>query len=260
MDHAQQVTSISLQQVIEHRFDLPPKRALEYFKRKKIVRRQEFETLTAEARAAAFTVGGVYKNDVLEGFKDELRLSLQRGRTQAQTIQRFNDILAGASHRQLGEFHLETVFRTNMGTAYGVGRRHALERVKADLPFWTYHAVGDDRTRPRHAALSGLTLPADNEFWDTHYPPWGFNCRCGVTASAEVPSDYDPRNPSGEFDDHGEPLVQLSYDAKGVPAKAEYGTTLYDLQVGSFNGIPPLATLKTAIEAGAARATKAKKI
>jgi len=254
VDHAKEVTAVSLQQAVNQRFDVPPKQAIEHFKAKKIVRKREFKKLSAEARSAAFTVGGIYKNDVLQGFKDELRLSLERGRTQAATIKRFNDILAGAAHRQLGEFHLETVFRTNMGTAYGVGRRHGLEQTKEDLPFWTYHAVGDDRTRPKHEALTGVTLPADNDFWTTHFPPWDFNCRCSVTAAAELPDNYDPRNPSGDLDEHGEPLVQLSYDEYGVPAKAEYGTGLYDLQVGDFRGIPPYATLKTAIEAGAERA------
>jgi SPP1 gp7 family putative phage head morphogenesis protein len=258
MDHASEASALSLREAVERRFDQPPKRAIEYFKAKNTVRKREFEKLTTEARAAAFTVGGVYQNDVLEGFKDELRRSLEQGRTQAATVKRFREILSGAGHRQLGEFHLETVFRTNMQTAYGVGRRNHLEQVKDVLPWWTYHAVGDDRTRPTHEALTGITLPADNEFWSTHFPPWGFNCRCSVTAAAELPDSYDPRNPSGRRDDYGEPLVQVSYDANGVPAKAEYGTTLYDLQVGNFSGIPPFATLKTAIEAGAARAARKK--
>jgi uncharacterized protein with gpF-like domain len=34
----------------------------------------------------------------------------------------------------------------------------------------------DDRTRLAHAALNGMILPADHEFWRDHVPPWGFNC------------------------------------------------------------------------------------
>ena len=248
--------SIQFQDPISTAFNVPPKEAIDYFKAKKIVRKGAFNKLSREAKSGAFTVGGAYKEDVLRGFKDELRAALERGRTQAQTIQRFQDILAGAGHRQLGEFHLETVFRTNMQTAYGVGRRSALEEVKDDLPFWQYHAVGDDRTRPTHAALNGVTLPADNPFWDTHFAPWDFNCRCSVTASADPPAGYDPKNPTGAKDDYGEPVVHISYDADGAPAKAEMGTTLYDLKVGNFQGIPRGATLLSAIEAGAKRATR----
>lgn len=245
--------TIEFQDPVETAFNVPPKEAIEYFQSKKVLKSSAFKRLGREAKAGAFSVGGVYKEDVLQGFKDELRVALEKGRTQAQTIRRFQDILAGAGHRQLGEFHLETVFRTNTQTAYGVGRRQALEEVVEDLPIWQYHTVGDDRVRPRHDALNGIMLPADHSFWDSHFAPWDFNCRCSVTGAAEVPFGYNPKNPSGLLDDRGEPLVDISYDDRGLPAKAEIGTTLYDLKVGSFNGIPRGATLKSAIEAGVKR-------
>ncbi|HKO43342.1 MAG TPA: phage minor head protein [Pyrinomonadaceae bacterium] len=238
-------------------FNVPPKDAIEYFKKKKIVPKKQFNKLSREAKSASFSVSRVYKEDVLKGFKQELHDALDQGRTQQQTIKRFHEILSGAGHKQLGSFHLETVFRTNMQTSYGVGRRQALEDVKDDLPFWTYHTAGDDRVRVTHR-LNGLTLPADNEFWDDHYPPWAFNCRCSVTASAEIPDDYDARNPSGLRNEFGDPLIQISYDKRGVPAKAEIGTTLYDLQVGNFAGIPRGASLLSAIEAGVGRARNKK--
>lgn len=240
----------------EARFDLPPEQAIEYFDRKKIVRKKEFNLLSKEARQGAFTVGGVYKDDVLRGFKSEIDTALRSGATQQQTVKRFKDILGGAGHRELGEFHLETVFRTNMQTAYGVGRRHAMEGVSDVFPFWEYHTVGDDRVRPRHTALEGMILPANNSFWQSHYPPWDFNCRCSAVPTDEILAGYDPRNPSGELDEFGEPVVQLSYGDDGAPAKAEIGTTLIDLQVGNFSGVPPGASLLSAIEAGVERAKR----
>ncbi len=61
-----------------------------------------------------------------------------------------------------------------------------------------------------------------------------------------MPGDYDHSNPSGEG--------RLVYDKQGNPAKAEYGTAVYDLAVGKFQGVPPQASLQEAIEASAARA------
>jgi SPP1 gp7 family putative phage head morphogenesis protein len=263
LDHAREAAKLEKQKAksilqfqdpVQTAFNVPPKEAIDYFKAKKVVRKKVFDKLSREAKSASFTVGGVYREDVLSGFKEELRDALEKGRTQLQTINRFHKILAGAGHKQLGDFHLETVFRTNMQTAYGVGRRQALEELKDDLPFWQYHAVMDDRTRPAHATLNGMIQSADSPFWDTHFPPWGFNCRCSITATSALPADYDLRNPSGALDEHGEPLVHLSYDGNGMPAKAEYGTSLYDLQVGNFAGVPRQATLLNAVEAGVKRA------
>jgi SPP1 gp7 family putative phage head morphogenesis protein len=263
LDHVQQLSEIErLRSALEFQdpivtgFNVPPKEAIDYFRSKKILPKKQFDKLSKEAKSGAFTVGGVYKEEVLQGFNGELRKALAQGRTQAQTLKRFRDILSGAGHRQIGEFHLETVYRTNMQTAYGVGRRQALEEVKEDLPIWTRHAVMDDRTRPRHAALDGITLPADHEFWNTHFAPDDFNCRCSVTAGADIPADYDRHNPSGLKDEHGEPLAHVSYDNAGMPVRAEIGTALYDLSVGNFNGIPRGATLLSAIEAGVARGQK----
>ena len=49
-----------------------------------------------------------------------------------------------------------------------------------DRYFLQYRTVGDDRVRQEHAALEGTTLPVEHPFWDSHYPPNGWNCRCNV--------------------------------------------------------------------------------
>lgn len=43
-----------------------------------------------------------------------------------------------------------------------------------------YRTALDDKVRPEHAALEGVTLPMSDPFWDTSFPPNGWNCRCHV--------------------------------------------------------------------------------
>ena len=47
-----------------------------------------------------------------------------------------------------------------------------------DRYYLQYRTVGDSHVREEHAALNGTTLPVSHPFWDTHYPPNGWNCRC----------------------------------------------------------------------------------
>lgn len=43
-----------------------------------------------------------------------------------------------------------------------------------------YRTANDGAVRPEHAALHDVTLPASDSFWDSYYPPNGWNCRCTV--------------------------------------------------------------------------------
>lgn len=43
-----------------------------------------------------------------------------------------------------------------------------------------YRTAHDDKVRPEHALLNGITLPLTDRFWDYYYPPNGWNCRCNV--------------------------------------------------------------------------------
>ena len=49
-----------------------------------------------------------------------------------------------------------------------------------DEYYLQYRTAGDDLVRPEHAALHGVTLPMKDSFWNTYYPPNGWNCRCTV--------------------------------------------------------------------------------
>ena len=70
-------------------------------------------------KSASFYISGVYQKDVLEAFKIEITDALETGKNQRETIKNFKDILSGAGHRELGDYHLESIFRTNMQMAYG---------------------------------------------------------------------------------------------------------------------------------------------
>ena len=61
-----------------------------------------------------------------------------------------------------------------------------------------YRTQGDDKVRPEHAALNGITLPPSDSFWDTYYPPNGWNCRCTVVQVLKERSEQTPHEEAME--------------------------------------------------------------
>ena len=61
--------------------------------------------------------------------------------------------------------------------------------------------------------MAGTTLPADDPWWDTHYPPLHYNDRCVVT-----PLSQDEADQAGGVDEEG-PDVELDGDFGDIPSK-----------------------------------------
>ena len=51
-----------------------------------------------------------------------------------------------------------------------------------------YRTAGDERVRDSHDKLRDTTLPKNDAFWDSFYPPNGWRCRCTVVEV--LPEDY----------------------------------------------------------------------
>ncbi|MDE6835966.1 MAG: phage head morphogenesis protein, partial [Muribaculaceae bacterium] len=74
-----------------------------------------------------------------------------------------------------------------------------------------YRTQKDDKVRPEHAALDGVTLPASDPFWAEFYPPNGWNCRCTVV---QVRKSKYPATPHDEAMHLGDEA--LKRDSKGI--------------------------------------------
>jgi SPP1 gp7 family putative phage head morphogenesis protein len=129
-------------------------------------------------RAQAFTIARVASQTLLSDVKNAIAKGIETGATVADLASGINDLFETRGWTPLRPWHLDTVVRTNIQTAFQAGR-YAQQTDPAVLdaaPFWQYHAVMDGSTRPAHAALNGKVFRADNPFWKTWYPPNGFNC------------------------------------------------------------------------------------
>lgn len=74
-----------------------------------------------------------------------------------------------------------------------------------------YRTQKDDKVRPEHAALDGVTLPPSDPFWAEFYPPNGWNCRCTVV---QVRKSKYPATSHAEAMRLGDEALQR--DSKGI--------------------------------------------
>lgn len=177
---------------------LPPKEAVAYFRAKGYNITWNWYEQLADAHARAFTVAKATRMDVLTTIREEVERAVSEGitreeftRTLAPRLQKLGwwgkqiivDAEGNAKEIELGSpRRLATIYDVNTRTAYAAGR-YAQMMNTADLyPFWQYVVVEDGRTRPEHLLLRNMVFRCDDIFWQTHYPPNGWRCRCRVRA------------------------------------------------------------------------------
>lgn len=184
-------------------FGLEPEAAVKYFEGLGYHVPPDWDVRWNEAQAKARAIAGIHKQDVIGEFHGAMYEAMRSGksfeawRTEVQSrlekhdwhLLRDGDIVDSASGEVLGrgitKHRLETIFRTQMQSAYMAGHWQAFEEGRDTAPWLQYSAILDSRTRQSHAAVHGAVYHIDDPFWDYFYPPNGFNCRCTVRAFSD---------------------------------------------------------------------------
>lgn len=182
---------------------LPPEEAIKAFEARQLLKPGfAWQDIWKDEHARAFTVAKMMRLDLLQTVYDAVDQAIKDGTTVPEFQNRLRPILEregwwGQQEMpdpltgekklvQLGSLRrLEVIFDTNLRTSYAAGHWAQIQRTAARRPYLRYSAVLDSRTRPQHRAWHGTTLRADDDWWDTHYPPNGWRCRCTVIQMGE---------------------------------------------------------------------------
>lgn len=149
--------------------------------------------LLPDIRHRAFVVARVTDFDVLRGMQAKLATLPEGGdwreirNSLAADISPYMDDTPEG--RAAADAKAELLLRTHGYQAYAAARYETQRETAAALPMWQYMTVGDGNVRDDHAALDGKVFPADDPFWDDHYPPWDYGCRCFVAALTQGETD-----------------------------------------------------------------------
>jgi SPP1 gp7 family putative phage head morphogenesis protein len=189
-------------------FGLPPLEAIKLLKAKGFDKRPTFDwrDMWGKDHAAAFTVAKSAGFDILDDIYKAV-LAAQEGKINYKTfVSQLTDVLQAKGwwgrqevvdpktgetvKAQLGSAHrLDTIYNTNLRTAEAAGRWTQMEALKKERPYLQYVCMNLPTSRVEHKAWHGIVLPKDDPWWDTHYPPNGWNCRCTVFELSEKDLD-----------------------------------------------------------------------
>lgn len=197
--------------------NLPYAEAVEYLKKRDVLKKIDYDRLSDRLKFRAFTASRISDGALLKRINDVITSNVESGDGLREFLKMTKtDVLSKVGLGNAGGWYWETVYRTNVQTAYNAGRMMGYEE---DKPLALELVVIDDaRTTDycRQYAGKGFILPYDDPFWKTHIPLFHFNCRTTVRAiydEREIPGQWsskaDIENPAKGFGNN--PVVDDSW-------------------------------------------------
>ncbi|BET67195.1 hypothetical protein ASA1KI_21130 [Opitutales bacterium ASA1] len=216
---------------------VPHDEAIAFLRDKPAVSRAVFDRLIPELQARAFVVTGIENLNLLQNLREkiaELPAGADWDELRATLAAELSPWLGG---EVAAERRAELLLRWHGNQAYAASQYAVLARQVDVFPFWRYESQDDPRVRPAHARLDGLIFPADHPFWQTHFPPWEWGCRCRVVALTQDDVDeirareaaFPPEARTiveGERADRAanEGVLEIARPVPGAPAAPQSGS------------------------------------
>ena len=208
---------------------LAPSAAINFLKKKGYKIGFNWTDVWKREHQIAFTVAKAMKTDLLQDIKQSLEDALEKGvpfQKWKENIQPILEKKGWWGKKELVNPHtglkeevqlgsprrLSIIYDTNVRMAYAAGHWEAFEENKEAAPFLRYVCVMDGRTREEHRQWHNTVLPVDHPFWETHYPPNGWRCRCSVIAYSQFDLDKEGLSVTAEPD----------MDTRGIAAGFDY--------------------------------------
>lgn len=227
--------------VVAREFGVQFDGAIKYLKGKIPEGTMRWDDLAGPVHGKVFAIAGATNTDLVSDIQKSLVTALEKGQTITAFRKDFDSAVQkyGWTYKGKRGWRTAVIFNNNMRSAHMAGRWEQLLANKDNRPYLQYRTAGDARVRPQHRAWNGLIYRIDDAFWQTHYPPNGWGCRCTVRAYSDGDLTNLGAKVSPKFDMKTRPVVSQDGEIKDqVPKGIDPG---WDHNVGQAWISPELA-------------------
>lgn len=160
---------------------LPFEEAAAFFRARVPLTREEWDELEAKLRFRAFTVARLTELDAVNRIREKLLAVTEEGKTFQEFMAEAgeDELLRKAGFHRSNPWYWETVFRTNIQTAYNAGRRLQLSR-DPDVLYYEFVGIRDSRQTEICRRRTGVIRPANDPWWSRNTPPLHYGCRSTI--------------------------------------------------------------------------------
>lgn len=143
--------------------------ALKLFMLRVPMTKEEWRELEPKLRFRAFTVARLSELDAIEAIRKRVLKVIEEGKTLRQFWEEAgrDELLKRAGFHRGDPWYWETVFRTNIQTAYNAGRAYQFK--KNPPAYYEFVGITDSRQTPVCRARSGVIRRSDDPFWSTNW-------------------------------------------------------------------------------------------
>lgn len=172
-------------------FDVKFREAIAYLKGKLPEGTMAWNDIAGPVHGKVFTVAGATNLDLVKDLHGAINSAIENGTTLAQFRKDFDQIVQrhGWTYNGSRGWRTRVIFDNNMRSARMAGRWAQLQANKNRRPYLQYRTAGDARVRLQHRMWDGIVRHIDDPFWDTHYPPNGWGCRCTIRPYGQAELD-----------------------------------------------------------------------
>ena len=162
--------------------------AIDFFKIKVNLPTESWTDLWEGMHSRAFVIAGATKDELLTDFRTALDKAIKDGIPLPVFQKDFDNIVKkhGWPYKGGRGWRSSLIYSVNLRVAHQAGRYKQMKAVTKTRPYWQYkHADYVAHPRIEHQSWDGLILRYDDPWWNTHYTPNGWGCKCRINTLSE---------------------------------------------------------------------------